>query len=73
MRIVLIASVLAFSGCVSGKVYKRDVGDLRAKVSVLEAQVKEKDDAIKVYEKIYRETRQIYEKVEKRAKRGKDK
>lgn len=73
MRLILLAVVVVLGGCVSGKVYQRDVGELRAKVGVLEGLVSEKEDAIRVYEKIYRETRQIYEKVNYRAKGGVDK
>jgi hypothetical protein len=73
MRLMVLAALVVLCGCVSGKVYRRDVGDLKAKVSVLKAQVRERDDSIKVYEGIYRETRQVYEGVKSRAKRGIDK
>jgi hypothetical protein len=73
MKTMLLALAVVLGGCVSGKVYRHDVAELKGKVAVLEAQVKEKDEAIKTYEMIYRETRKVYEKVKSRAKRGVEK
>jgi hypothetical protein len=73
MKTLLLVLSVVLGGCVSGKVYRHDVGELNAKAGVLEGQVREKDEAIKLYEKIYRETRQIYQGVEGAATAGKDK
>lgn len=61
--VVVIASVVALNGCVSRKVYKRDVSELEGKVAVLEEDLKKKNEAILVYEKIYKETVSMYKRV----------
>ena len=74
MRLMLLVGLSAvLGGCVTGKAHRREVGELEGKVAVLEAQVKDRDESIKVYEGIYREIRQVYEKVESRHREGKDK